>query len=288
VSDDPRAELDLECEIVYLRSLIAIAARDRNEQEAQSLRQQLAEVGAVHDERERTGTHRDTPMARLATRHRLTADQLELVWAIIAASADPRLAIPLEGLWGAGGRRGLSVAAYCFLRGLPAETGRELALWLANRSSLVTGGLLVVADPTAPVASRSYVASERFVAHLLRDDRPDPALRRIDAPADLILDNPQERAITELAMLLTGNAVIVIEGPRGSGRSTAVARAANGSAIELDGARRERIDGNALVALRREIALGNAQPVIANADRLPADIDRWQCARRSTPRDRAR
>jgi hypothetical protein len=266
-----RAELDLECEIVYLRSLIAIAARDRNEQDAQRLRQQLAELGALHDTRQRDGRFADSPMARLVARHRLSTEQRELVWAIVAASADPRITIPLEALWGAGSRKGLSIAAYAHLRGLPAETGRELAMWLAQRSMLVWGGLLV-GEAGAPTASRSYVASERLVAHLLGDDTPAAALRRIEPTTELILDDPQQQALAELAQLFHGNAVIVIEGPRGSGRGSAVAHAAKRPVVELDGARRERIDEHALTALRREIALGTAQPLIANADRLPADL----------------
>jgi hypothetical protein len=265
-----RAELDLESEIVYLRALIAIAARDRNEQDAASLRRQLSEAGATHDERARNGTVADTPMARLAKRHALTADQRELAWAIVAATADPRIAIPLEALWGTSARRGMSVAAYQHLRGLDAETGRDLALWLAHRCPLLASGLLVCTEPGAPIASRTYVASERLVAHLVGDDAPGGSLRLVHAPAQIILDEPQQQAVASLGPLLAGTAVIVIEGPRGSGRSTAVARAAGRPVVELDGA--TKLDDAALVALRREIALGVAQPVIANADRLPADL----------------
>ncbi|HEX5058450.1 MAG TPA: hypothetical protein VFV99_03775, partial [Kofleriaceae bacterium] len=146
----PRDQLDLECEIVYLRALIAIAARDRNEDDAQRLRQQLATAGALHDGWERTGAVRTTPMARLVERYALTPLETELVWAIIATSADPRLAIPLEALWGAGSRRGISVAAFTHLRGVPSDAGRDLALWLAQRSALVAGGLIVATDTSAP------------------------------------------------------------------------------------------------------------------------------------------
>ena len=261
-----RAELDLECEIVYLRALIAIAARDRNEQEAAALRRQLGEAGATHDERRRNGTVANTPMAKLAKRHALTENQLELVWAIVATTAEPRIAIPLEALWGTSARRGMSVAAYQHLRGLDAETGRDLALWLAHRCPLIGHGLVVGTEPSAPIASRTYVASERLVAHLVGDDAPVGPLRLVHAPPQMILDEPQQQALAALGPLLAGNAVIVIEGPRGSGRSTAVARASGRPVVELDGA--TKLEDDALVVLRREIALGVAQPVIANADRM--------------------
>jgi hypothetical protein len=265
-----RAELDLESEIVYLRALIAIAARDRNEQDAASLRRQLGEAGANHDQRRRDGMVADTPMARLAKRHALSAAQLELVWAIVATTVDPRIAIPLEALWGTAARRGLSVAAYQHLRGLDAETGRDLALWLAHRSSLLASGLIVGTDPSAPIASRTYVATERLVAHLLGDDAPAAPLRIVHAPPRMILGEPQQQALDALGPLLAGNAVIVIEGPRGSGRSTAVARAMGRPVVELDGA--TKLDDGALIALRREIALGVAQPVIANADGMAKEL----------------
>ena len=272
MNDAARAQFDLECEVTYLRALIATAARDRDEQAAQEIRMQLSELGALHDRRERDGVYTSTPMAQLVARYGLTEDQLELVWAIVAASADPRLAIPLEALWGTGSRKGMSIAAYTHLRGVHAEVGRALALWLAQESPLVHGGLLIASEPNAPTASRSYVAAERFVAHLLGDETPGAPLRRVAVPSDLILDPKQEQALEALAPLMRGNAVIVLEGPRGSGRATAVAQAAGRPVVELDGARRERIGDGALIALRREIALGRAQPLIGNADRLPADI----------------
>ncbi|HEX5059130.1 MAG TPA: ATP-binding protein, partial [Kofleriaceae bacterium] len=104
------------------------------------------------------------------------------------------------------------------------------------------------------------------------DDAPGAPLRRVVAADKLVLDAAQEHALAQLVTLLRGDAVIVIEGPRGSGRSTAVARASGRPVVELDGARRERIDQQALLELRREVALGVAQPVIANADRLPAEL----------------
>jgi hypothetical protein len=268
-----RDQLDLECEIVYLRTLISIAARDKNEQDGRELRHQLAEAGALHDSWVRNGDVRDTPMARLVARHALTPKQTELLWAIIATSADPRLAIPLEALWGASSRRGLSVAAYAHLRGLPAEDGRDLALWLAQRSTMVGSGLIVASDISAPASNRSYIASERLLGYVLGDDAPSPPLRQVTTPEVLVLDPAQQAALEQLiAVLRNDNAVIVIEGPRGSGRSTAVARASGVAVVELDGARRERVDQQSLLELRREVGLGVAQPVIGNADRLPPEL----------------
>jgi len=263
--DPARTERDLRCEIAYTRTLLAVAARDNSDPGGELLRR-LAELGALADAR--ASSYRDTPMARLASRLQLVPAQIDLVWAIVAASVDPRLGIPLEALWGSAARRGLTVAAYTHVRGVEAEVGRDLGAWLGSRNRLVTGGLVVAVDAQAPPAWRTYVASERLLGYLVGDDEPGAGLRRVE-PEMLILDAAQRVALAELASIAHADAVIVVEGPRGCGRTAAIASAIGRSLVVLDGAKSAVAAPQVLVGLMREVVLGAGQPVIANIDQLP-------------------
>jgi hypothetical protein len=180
-------------------------------------------------------------------------------------SADPCFAIPLDALWP--GRRGIPISAYVHIRGLGAATGRELAMWLASRNPLIDGGLVTAVDATLAPATRAYVASPRFLAHLVGDDRPSPGLTRIDLPLITLFDDAGARASVELGRLLAGPPIaIVLEGGRGSGRSTCVAASTERPVVELDAAR-----SHDFAALAREADLGIALPLIANIDQLPAE-----------------
>ncbi len=176
---------------------------------------------------------RDGPMGRLADRFSISEDELECLWSIVAVSCDPRFAITLDALWP--GRRGLPIAAYAHVRGTSAVIGRDLARWLATANPLVTSGLVGVVDDALPIAARSYTASARLIAHLAGDDEPADGVARIERPGALLVDDAGQRVLAELAKLLAGPPVaIVIEGPRASGRSTAIAASTERTVVELD------------------------------------------------------
>ncbi len=256
-------ELALRIEAFYTRALLAVADRDKLTEAVEPLRTRREQIdlriaAVVPDE----------AMHALATRIALTPAQCDFVWAAVAVAVEPRLAVHVESLGGAAGRRGLSVAVYQRITG--SDGGRELALWLARSNPLVEGGLLVPVGEAATPAARTYLAPSRLCAHLAGNDHVDPGLARI-APTDgLRFDAAQEGALAPLARVLAGgNALIAVEGPPGSGRTAAIAHAAGRSLVVVDA---EGIApaplAEQLTALRREVELGDLLPVVAGVDRL--------------------
>lgn len=212
-------------------------------------------------------------MARLADRLGLDRAQVELVWALTACSVDGRLLPHLETLGGGHARRGLSMAVYAMLAELADETVARLAHWLAASNPLVAAGLLIPAEQVSP-AARAYVASSRLVAFLRGDDRDHDIapLRVRTAAAELLHDEAQLATIREIRAALTRSrrAILVIEGPLGSGRITACATAADAPLLVLDLATIGAADlHDGLVALQREGLLRTGMiPVLANVDQL--------------------
>src|SRR6185312_13761333 len=98
--------------------------------------------------------------------------------------------------------------------------------WLAAANPLVAAGLLVPAEQVSP-AARAYVASSRLVAFLRGDDRDrdrDIGPLHVRAPATgLLHDAHQLATIREIRAALgrSQRAILVVEGPLGSGRTTA-------------------------------------------------------------------
>jgi len=223
----------------------------------------------------------DLPMARLARWLGLSPEHVELTWCVVACSVDGRLVPHLEALGGAHARRGLSLAVYAMLAGIP-EIGdgsvARLAQWLAAPNSLVETGLLSATEPASP-AARAYVASSRLVSFLAGDDHAIAPLRRVTVPDDLLHDRRQAAALDELRDALAGGAaaVVVIEGPAGSGRATAAACARGAALVVLDLAQLAATQlAEALVALRRECLLRGELPVLANVDHALGDDAREQ------------
>jgi len=221
------------------------------------------------------------PMARLARWLGLSPEHVELTWCVVACSVDGRLVPHLEALGGAHARRGLSLAVYAMLTGSP-ELGdgsvARLAHWLAAPNPLVETGLLRATEPASP-AARTYVASSRMVSFLAGDDHAIEPLRRLTAPADLLHDRRQAAALDQLRDALRGDtrAVVVIEGPLGSGRATAAACARGAGLVVLDLAQLAAAKlAEALVALRRECLLRAELPVLANVDHALGDDAREQ------------
>ena len=223
----------------------------------------LAELGA-------TGTH--PAMAQLAGALALTPEQVELVWCVVACSVDGRLVPHLEALGGVHARRGLSASVFAILAELDDASVARLAHWLASANPLVRYGLLSVSDPASP-AARAYVASPRLVSFLAGTEHDIAPLRivRVPEPGVLLHDAPQLARLAALraALASSRDAVIVIEGPSGSGRTTAAACASNRELVALDCARIAPGDlGDCLTALRRECLLRPSLAVLGNVDHL--------------------
>ncbi|MFT3695368.1 MAG: ATP-binding protein [Kofleriaceae bacterium] len=230
---------------------------------ARALAEQMSELA----DRTIAPPDRSTAMDRLAARVGMRREQIDLVWAIVACSIDARTMPHLEVLGGGHARRGLSIAVYAQFAALADEAVAELAQWLAAGNALVSLGLIEAAETGTSPAARAYVASPRLVAYLRGDDYELAPLRIVRA-VDTIRDDAQRVIVDELrgAMSRASRAMLVVEGPLGSGRATAVAEAV-GDVLVLDvsdvGSLRE-----ALATLQREALLRGLVPLVANIDQV--------------------
>jgi hypothetical protein len=252
--------VDLVCERWYLRALLALARRDRSDAASAEFRDRLSRVDA---ELARVPLPGESLTARLG----VSAGMVDLVHAALAFSVDPRLPLHADVLGGPSARRGLSVAVFAEIAGLAPADGRALVVELGADRPIVSYGVLVCADDSLAPAARPYRVADRVIAQLLGDDGNGVAAVT-DDPA-WIYDDAQRTALDEIARVLAhaGDTMLVVEGPRGSGRRSAIARALGKPIVTLD-ADRESVE-TGLVALRREALLRETLPVIANADALP-------------------
>jgi hypothetical protein len=212
-------------------------------------------------------------MDRLAQRLLLDAEQVEYIWAGVACSIDGRIVPHLQTLGGGHARRGLSLAVYAMLAELEDDTTARLAQWLAIDNPLLADDLLIETEEVSP-ASRAYVASPRLASYLAGDDRLATPLALVSVPSSALHDPKQSAAIDQIeASLVAGaNPIVIVEGPRGSGRATACACATTSQVIVLDLARIAAASlADALVGLRSECLLRDAIPVIANIDLVLGD-----------------
>ena len=271
------AEYRLRCERVHQQALIAVARRHGRDADMPRLVERLA---VVERQLAEVGEGR---AARIAARLGLSRVQVEVLWAAVAVTADARVAPHAEALAGPHARRGLSLGLYAELAGLDDVTVHGLARWLAGPCPLIDAGLLIVAEEQASVAARPHAVPARVIAYLAGDEAPDRELAIVDAGATaLVHDESQATALVALARTLSPDAevVTVVEGPRGSGRRTAVARAAGAPAIVLDVAGRTATEvERGLRALGRELVLRDGVPVIADADAADGDDARRAIAR---------
>ncbi|MDB4953736.1 MAG: ATPase central domain protein [Myxococcales bacterium] len=207
-------------------------------------------------------------MVELARRLSLRPEHVELVWAVVACSIDARIVSHLEALGGAHARRGLSPAVYSMLAELDGDSGARLAHWLASPNPLVGDGLLVETEQVSP-AARAYVASPRLVSFLLGEATSIEPLVTVRVPEGVLHDAAQSATMQRLADALERSArpLVVIEGPLGSGRVTACAKATGRELVVLDFSKlaMDRMR-DSLLALRREGSLRTILPVLANVD----------------------
>jgi hypothetical protein len=169
---------------------------------------------------------------------------------------------------GADARRGLAVAAYATMVGLPSAAAIELAAWLNQRPRLVEVGLLAAADDRTVTAATPYAPSPRLVAALLDCDEREALVEHaggvVGVPSVLRVDAAYAAIQEQLARAFGDDAgLIMLIGAAQRGRRTlaaAQARTRGGPARSRPPGPRERDAG---LALTREA--DRRHPLIANA-----------------------
>ncbi|HTM22993.1 MAG TPA: ATP-binding protein [Kofleriaceae bacterium] len=198
----------------------------------------------------------------------LDGDQAQLLWAVVAATVDPQVAMLLHDPAPRVGRIGLSIAQHAALFGMTPEAGRALVVGL-ERSPLLERHLIEPVEGRAPTALTAYVAPSRVVGFLRGDPAVDRDLAAVGLPEPLVADEAQAALVRRLEQVLAAGdvGVIGLQGRPGVGRRT-VARLAAGRpvvALDLDQLGHGAV-GRGLAALGREVWLGDALPLIAGVD----------------------
>ena len=240
----------------------------------------VKELTRVLGEMERflAATREGSRDARLAEALGLTREEVGFLWTVVAVSTDPRIAPHLASL-GMDHQRSATLAFHARIEKLAGEQAVGLGLSLGPAHPLVRHRILVAHDDLTPSAG-TWQAPQRTAAFLAGDDTIDADLlgagARIAVPDGLLVDDRLRPVYQRLERALGGgDVVVVIDGPIGVGRRTAVAVAARGlgrPVVALDLAHvapgavaLER----ALAALVREARLTDAVPVVAGLDALP-------------------
>jgi hypothetical protein len=270
-------ELDHQFERVRLRSMLAIeriAARP----DAAVQERLRGELARVEDElapvRGRGRGH------ALAQRLGLEADELDLLWTAVAVAADPLTLAHAQVLGGAEARRGLSLALHALIADLDGARARGLARRVMSAHPLLRDHLLEWGPEGPSPVARALAVPARTITWLAGGDELDEALLGagavLAAPPALDHDPAQFEAVARLPGVLAAvpAPLVVVEGPLGTGRRTAIAAAAAavGRAVVALDLRRlphgvPALEA-ALVALRRECRLRDAIPLVADLDEL--------------------
>ncbi|MBP6847685.1 MAG: ATP-binding protein [Kofleriaceae bacterium] len=269
-----REAMHLQLERWRARAERAVARRggrdvDELDEQIEELERELARAELRH-----------ARMRALAARLGLVDLEVDLLWWIVAAASEPAVLRASESLGGSRARRGASLALFAEVAAVAPEAARDLALQLARGHRLIASGLVRQADDEVSAAS-PLTPTPRLMAYLAGDDLPEPPIERIAidrATRDrFVYDLEQLATLRSLVDLLapTARVLLAIEGPARTGRRHAVAFAAGRPVLSLDLERlgnRPAAVGAALRALRRELALVDAVPVLANVtiDRVAA------------------
>jgi MoxR-like ATPase len=223
------------------------------------------------------------PRAAFASRHHPALDvlglepaQRDFLWACVCAAIDPLIYPHLVLLGGTDARRGLAPATYAALVGADGQEVIELARWLATDPPVVRLGLLARGVVDLLPAATPYRASARLAGELTGDSRLDPTLARLGGlialPPTMHRDASQTAALAQLLRALNAKSLVVIEGPRGTGRRTAAAAAAaelGRQAVVLDAGRLRSAElEEAARVLCAEALLRGDVAVVADLDRI--------------------
>jgi hypothetical protein len=202
----------------------------------------------------------------------LDEDAFDFVCSVVARAVDPRIGAYLRAVWGNDARVGMSLAQHLALAPLPRARRSTLLQILDPAHPLRAAGILAPADDVIDVGTRWTVA-QRVWRFLQGDDALDPDVARVggevSAPMRCALSDGQRAVVDQLSSWLASPQplTIVLDGSTGAGRRTAVALATTRSVVAIDAT---MLSAAALpgvvLALRREVALREAVPVIANLD----------------------
>jgi hypothetical protein len=223
-----------------------------------------------------------TPGYELAIMLGLTPDEGELLWSVIAQAVEPSVGAHAREVFGPEARPGTSLAQHIAWRELPADRSRALLAVLDPRHPLRARGILWPADDARLDVHTPWTTSQRVCQFMRGSSEIDPDIAQIGGivGAGQVQHSPaQSGVLRELRSWLTSPtaATILLDGPTGSGRRTAIAiAAAPRRAVAVDFSRvPARRVLEILVGLQREALLLDAIPVLANLDdiwgRLGAD-----------------
>jgi hypothetical protein len=216
------------------------------------------------------------PMMQLARGLALTDAQVELVWTVVACTADPRIGVHMHALVGGDARQGLSLSAYSTVFGGVDHALVDLARELTPAHPLFRYGLLERGRGDASPIFAPITASQSLVAFLSGRASSAPFVEPLVIRRRLYHDANQRLALDRLRRVLQSPepAVLVLEGPRGSGRRTAlahVARELGRNVVSIDLRRMSPDPGvlqDALATLRGQALLAGALPLIADLAEL--------------------
>jgi ATPase family protein associated with various cellular activities (AAA) len=273
----------LELERVRLRAMLAIVQAGSgprlDDGTVERMRADLAQLERALATARAQGSRGVDLAARLG----LGEDELDLLWTAVAVAADPRVMPHAQVLGGENADRGLTLVAHVLIAGLDGARARALGLALCGDHPLFRHRILGWGEGREAPAARPLVVPARVVRWLAGDDALDDALGAAGArlvPPDagaLRLDERQAVALARMrrALATPPGPLLLVEGPTGAGRRTAVAAAARDvgqPTVALDLARLPPGPGlldEALAGLHRECLLTGALPVVAGLDALP-------------------
>jgi ATPase family associated with various cellular activities (AAA) len=255
---------DRELERVRLRALVAVeqSSSTPNDELLSQAVNAIAHLEADLVERRPRGR-----AAHLAERLGLGDRDLDLLWAAVALAADPEVLPHMEVLGGTAVRRGLPLWVYARVCGLSSSELRALARDLVDDHPLLRAHLLEWDDRADSPVARALVVPAGTIAWLGGSDKAEAPLRFVPPPDQLEVDAAQAAVVDRLSGLLARASapVVTVVGASGSGRGAALASAAEGPVIALDCAR-VAVTPVRLTALRRQCALHDALPLLANLD----------------------
>jgi adenylate kinase family enzyme len=238
---------------------------------------ELAQVNQLLSQLVYESSRRD---AQLAASMNLSPGQLDFLWGVVARAVDPMLLSLLQPICGTDARRGLSIAHYSTIMGLDADSSAELADVVLPGHPLRRHQFLIAPEDASIDVCTPLTVPPRLWSYLRGDEDPEEAIAkaggRILVPHDTTLDDTQRAALARVVGGLSSldRTCIVLEGPVGAGRRTAVAIAAEQSGRSVIAIDITRVSPGALestlASLMRECMLTDAIPVIAEIDELTA------------------
>ncbi|MEO6777392.1 MAG: ATP-binding protein [Kofleriaceae bacterium] len=275
----PGGYFSLQLRRVRLAARLAVARSgiDVTPELLDATRTELAQVETTLAGLRRDPNRRD---ARLAAAMALTDDQLDFLWGVVARAVDPLLLALLQPMCGTDVRKGLAIAHYATIMGLEEARAQGIAEVVLPHHPMRRYHFLVAPEDSSIDVCTPLTVPSRVWSYLRGDDEPEERIRsaggRVGLPYEPKLDEPQRTAIHRIAAALHSfdRTVVVLEGPVGSGRRTAIALAAATTgrsvlAIDLSRVAPGALEAT-LAAQVRECVLEDTIPVIAEIDELIA------------------